>query len=285
MIDFIKRHKLFILFVILFIASTAMYSRNLKNKSNLNGFQSLILDITMPINNLIEKTTSSIASSIDNYFFLVDVKTDNLEQLKEIARLQSRVKELTEHEITNSRLRELLNFSRSMKTKSIPAEVISKGSSTWINTIIIDKGLNDGVIPGLAVVSEKGIIGHTIYTSKNYAQVLLITDKNCAVDVINQRSRAKGIVKGYNKSLCKINYVLRKEDLVADDVIITSGMDGIFPKGLSVGKVREVSKSRHDLFQNATLEPYVDFEKLEEVLVIIRGKEQLEEIKSIKESR
>jgi len=113
----------------------------------------------------------------------------------------------------------------------------------------------------------------------------LMIDKNSAIDVINQRSRARGVVRGYRNNLCVVDYLLTKDDVLADDVFITSGMDGIFPKGLRVGKAKDIAKSEYDLFQSVTLKPFVDFDKLEEVLIIIRQEDLLEEIKNIKEKR
>jgi rod shape-determining protein MreC len=285
MFDFIKKHKLAALFILLFFIATAMYSKNLKSKRNLNSFQMLILDITQPISNLFHDMTSFISDKVDHYFFLMDVEEENDLLNHELEHLQERIRELKEVEIANKRLRKLLDFKKTLKSEVVAAEVISRGASTWLNTIIIDKGKNDGVIPGSAVVTELGVIGHTIYTSNNYAQVLLVIDKNSAIDVLNQRSRAKGIVKGYRDNMCRLDYVLTKEDVLKGDVIITSGQDGIFPKGLYIGKVTEVSKTRHDLFQSAALEPFVNFDTLEEVLVIKKQEELLEEVKEIKENR
>ena len=232
MFDFIKRQKLVILFIILFFVSVSMYSKNLKSKSDLNRLQRFILDYTLPVQGFIQDIKSSISNNIGHYFFLVDVKKKNVALKSEIDKLNAKIDELRELEITNKRLEKLLDFKKTLKDEVVSAQVISKGASTWLNTIIVDKGKNDGIIPGLAVVSEKGIIGHTLNTSNNYTQVLLKIDKNSAVDVINQRSRAKGIVKGFKNNLCKIDYVLRKENVNVGDIIITSGMDGIFPKGL-----------------------------------------------------
>jgi rod shape-determining protein MreC len=285
MFDFIKRHKLAIFFIILFFASVSMYSKNLKTKSDLNRLQRFILDSTLPVQKFIQDITSFVYNAVDHYFFLVEVKKKNVALKSDVEKLKARIDELRELDITNKRLEKLLDFKKNLKDELISAQVISRGASSWLNTIIVDKGKNDGIIPGLAVVTERGIIGHTLNTSNNYSQVLLIVDKNSAVDVINQRSRAKGIVKGYKNNLCRIDYVLSKEDVNISDIVITSGMDGIFPKGLLVGEVIDIAKNRNALFLNAVLKPFVDFDKLEEVLIIIKKEEQLEEIRSIEKSQ
>ncbi len=281
MIDFIKRHKLSILFITLFFLSINIYSSNIKSKKDLNGFQRLILDATLPVQKLIGNISSSFYSAIDNYIFLFDVKKENVALKQKLTKLSAKVEELKEIKIANERLRNLLEFKKTLQNEAVSAEVVAKGASSWLNTIIIDKGKKHGILPGLAVVTEKGIVGHTIYTTNNFAQVLLIIDNNSGIDVINRRSRAKGIAKGLKDSLCKIDYLLNKEDVKIDDTIITSGMDGIYPKGLLVGKVISVTKSDYELFQNTIVEPFVDFDKLEEVLVIIKKEELLDEMHKI----
>ncbi len=285
MLNFIRQHRLAIISIALFFISLNIYSANIKSRNDLNGFQRLIVDITMPVQNLTGNITSSFYNTIDSYIFLVNAKNKNIKLKKDVNKLNARIEELKELEIANDRLRGLLDFKKTLKNKVVSAEVVSRGPSNWLNTIIIDKGENDGIFPGLAVITENGIVGHTIYTSNNYSQILLMVDKNSSVDIIDQRSRAQGIVKGSKDNLCKVDYVLSKEDVKVDDIIISSGLDGIYPKGLLVGQIQDVTKNRYDLFQKVTLKPFVDFDKLEEVLIIIREKELLEEIQQITENK
>jgi rod shape-determining protein MreC len=156
-----------------------------------------------------------------------------------------------------------------MANRVCAAEVIGKDPSPWFKTIIIDKGKDDGVGKGMAVVIPEGIAGQIMDVSSRYSKVLLIIDPNSAVDVMVQRTRARGIIKGGPAGRCHIKYVLRKQDVSVGDQIISSGLDGVFPKGLAVGHVSGVIKRNSGIFQEVTVTPHIDFEKLEEVLVVL----------------
>ena len=121
---------------------------------------------------------------------------------------------------------------------------------------------------GMAVISPEGVVGQILKTAPHYATVLLITDYNSAIDAIVQRTRAKAIVEGKEENRCQLKYLLRTEDVAVGDIVITSGLGGIFPKGLTVGEIRKVEKKGHGVFQYAELVPSVDLTKLEEVLIL-----------------
>jgi rod shape-determining protein MreC len=121
-------------------------------------------------------------------------------------------------------------------------------------------------------VVPKGIAGQVTEVSSHYSKVLLIIDPNSAVDALVQSDRARGIIKGDAAGRCLFKYVLRKNDIAVGDIVVSSGLDGVFPKGLAVGKVSSIFKPKAGIFQEVTVTPYVDFEKLEEVLVVLNPK-------------
>jgi rod shape-determining protein MreC len=108
-----------------------------------------------------------------------------------------------------------------------------------------------------------------IEVSKHYSKVMLITDRNSAVDALVQRTRARGVIKGESTDRCRLDYVLRKNDVRIGDTIVSSGLDGVYPKGLRIGQVSEVIEHDGDIFHEIIITPFVDFEKLEEVLVVL----------------
>jgi rod shape-determining protein MreC len=132
---------------------------------------------------------------------------------------------------------------------------------------VIDRGTQDGIVKGSAVLAPEGIVGQVFLASAHAARVLLVSDHNSGVDAIVQRTRAQGIVQGTVDAGCVLKYVKRTEDVQLGDDVITSGLDGIFPKGLPIGRVVEVDKRGRGLFQHAEVKPSVDFDQLEEVLV------------------
>jgi rod shape-determining protein MreC len=150
----------------------------------------------------------------------------------------------------------------------LSAELIGRDTTPWFKTIIIDKGKADGIEKGFAVVVPEGIVGQVIHASYHYSKVLLIIDSNSAVDALVQKIRARGVVKGEPTGLCLFDYVLRKHEINVGDTVVSSGLDGVYPKGLRIGRVSEVVKRNSDIFQEITVIPFVDFETLEEVLIL-----------------
>ncbi len=205
----------------------------------------------------------------DHYFFLVSVAKENDNLKKAINHATDKNNKYREIEISNFRLRNLLNFQKTMTNRVLVAKVIGQDPSPWFKTIIIDKGKADGIKKGLPVVVPEGIAGQVIDISYNCSKVLLLIDQNSAVDVLVQRTRDRGLVKGQSDGRCLADYVLRKHDIEIGDTVISSGLDGVFPKGLRVGYVSEIVKRNSGIFQEVTVMPYIDFEKLEEVLVIL----------------
>ncbi len=211
----------------------------------------------------------SIKSVWTHYFYLVSTEREN-DRLKEILADASRNDvQCMEAEQANSRFRKLLDFKNSDAVRSVAAEVIGKDPSQWAKTIIIDKGVAEGVTRGLAVVVPEGVVGQVIDAANHYAKVLLIIDSNCAVDALVQQTRAHGIVKGDSESRCLLKYVSRKEPVNVGDNIVSSGLDGVFMKGLQIGKVSGIVRNKSGIFQDITVTPFADFEKIEEVLVLL----------------
>ena len=204
-----------------------------------------------------------------HYFFLASVAKTNDALKRELSHATERVNQCNETELSNARLRSLLNFRETINRQVVAAEVISKDPSPWFKSILIDKGSSDGLKKGVPVVIPEGVVGLVTDISTHYSKVLLVVDQNSAVDALVQRTRARGIIKGGTAGRCLFKYVLRKHDIVESDIVVSSGLDGVFPKGLRVGTVSNVTRRNSGIFQEVTVIPYVDFEKLEEVLVIL----------------
>ncbi|HUV50247.1 MAG TPA: rod shape-determining protein MreC [Anaerolineae bacterium] len=220
-------------------------------------------------------TTSSIffmRNVWSHYFCLIAVKQENDKLKKALSRAIEKNNRFNETEIFNLRLRNLLNFRKNMAGQALVAEVIGKDPSPWFKTIIIDKGKSDGVERGLPVLVPEGIAGQVIDVSLHSSKVLLVIDQISAIDALVQRTRARGIVKGGSTGQCFFTYALRKHDIRAGDTIVSSGLDTVFPKGVRIGEVSEVVKRNFGIFQEVIVTPYVDFEKLEEVLVVLNAK-------------
>jgi rod shape-determining protein MreC len=220
-----------------------------------------------------QKATTWVAQSLKdiwrNYFNLISVAKENRELKRSLGQAIEKNRRTAEIVLANDRLRALLNFKEKSTYQVIAAEVVGKDPSPWFKTVMIDKGKKDGVKKAMPVVLADGIVGQVVDVSDHYAKVLLVIDQNSAVDALVQRSRARGVIKGIMGGKCVFQYALRKDDISVGDIIVSSGLDGVFPKGLSIGQVAEVVRRNAGIFQEVFVAPFVDFEKLEEVLVVL----------------
>ncbi len=229
------------------------------------GFAMLFI---APFQEMLTDSVRSVRGLWKHYFFLVSVAKTNRQLKKDLSLALEKNNRLLETELSNRRLRNLLNFRRTMSEHVLVAEVISKDPCPWFKSIFINKGSADGVRKGLPVVIPEGVTGLVTDVSQLYAKVILIIDRNSAVDALVQRTRARGIIKGDSDRLV-FEYVLRKHDIKKGDRVVSSGLDSVFPKGLRVGSVADVNRNNSGVFQEVIVTPCVDFEKLEEVLVIL----------------
>lgn len=210
-----------------------------------------------------------------------------LETVRDLQTLRQRVEELEKQnaalQIENVRLHEdladyqaisqLLNFTReNTQLQTLPAEVIGRDSNNFLRSIIINKGATDGLTPGMAVVTERGLVGRITAVSPSSAKVMLLTDPASAVNARLQTSRADGIVEGQLTPSLRMRFIPQEEIVQPGEVVLTSGLGGNFPPGLVIGQVVSVEQRDVDLFQTAEIHPTVDFNRLEIVLVITNFK-------------
>jgi len=174
-----------------------------------------------------------------------------------------------ESELASQRLRNLLEMKSEVSHPMLLSQVVGLDPSGWFKTVIINRGAKDGVSKGMAVTAPEGIVGHVIGASYRYSKVLLVVDRSSAMDALVQRTRFRGIVEGETTETCRFKYIVKKADIRIGDTVISSGLDGLFPKGLRVGVVSEISKPPSGLFQEVRIRPFVDFARLEEVMVIL----------------
>ena len=232
-----------------------------------SGLERVAISLTSPFQFMVTRTIGFTESVWRTYFTSVLAVEENIELRQELARareIQNRYEEL---ELENARLKKFVNFTGSVPATYVAAQVIARDPSPWFKTIMIDKGEADGLEKGSPVLVSEGIVGQIIKVSKSFSRVLLITDRNSAVDALVQNTRVRGMVKGNNEDTCSFVYALRKDEVKPGEMIVSSGLDQVFPKGLKIGKILEVKKVHSQLFQDIIIETSVDFDKLEEVLV------------------
>lgn len=230
----------------------------------------MALTLTAPLQDAVHWGVAHCRRTWRRYFSLVAVGEENERLRAELAEVQSEVHQCVETRMENDRLRRLLRFRGRMTPTAVAAEVIGRDPSPWFKSLTIDKGEADGLRRGLPVVVAEGVVGVVSDTARRYSRVLLILDQNSSVDALVQATRARGVVKGNSSPVLSFAYVLRRYPLVESQVLITSGLDGVYPKGLRIGQVHTVNPQGSGIFQEIEVLPFVDFETLEEVLVILR---------------
>jgi rod shape-determining protein MreC len=205
-----------------------------------------------------------------DYVALWGVRKENERLREELARYLAGRNEYREAVATNIRLAKLLDLKETLPPPVLTARIVGKDPSLWFKTVIVDRGSADGVKKGMPAVTVEGIVGQVLDTSPQFAKILLATDPNSAIDVLIQPSRVQGIIKGRNDEGFELHYVLKNCDVQKGDQIITSGLGGIFPKGLPVGTVSQAIRNRGGMFQKIEIAPAVNFNELEHLLIIMK---------------
>ncbi len=215
--------------------------------------------------------SGGVKETTSMYLNLINIKKESQDLKSTHRELISRLDSMTEMQRENDRLRSLLQFKQKSKMDLVAARVMGRDIMTDHASIRINKGLNHGLKAGQAVITTGGVVGYIYQPDTLTSKVLLITDRYAVVDGIVQRSRARGIVEGKNQNGCVLQYVERSEDVVPGDIVITSGIDNIFPKGFPVAVVESVENKTTSVSVKVELKPLVDPLKVEEVFVILNA--------------
>lgn len=236
------------------------------------GAGRLLLSFVAPFQALTSRSLEAARRLWQDYFQLVAVAQENERLKRQLEAAAAHAHRQRETELENERLRDLLGFKQSLAQPAVAARIIAKDPSSWFNTVIIDKGAADGLTKGLPAVTAHGIAGQLVEVSTHQSKLMLIIDRSSAVDALVQRSRVRGVVKGTSQEECTLDYVMPEDDIREGDRIISSGFDGVYPKGIPIGTVSAVLGQGKDFFKEMRIAPSVDFNKLEEVLIILFGR-------------
>ena len=268
MVAFLRRNQVplsscFCLLLSIYILTAAARGQ-LKNEP----LGALLMLIMRPLQAASESAVSWIKNFRNNYDTLAGFRSENERLRKRIQSLEIERQRLLEAEATNRQLKALLDFRSRLPAGAITASIIANSANSWFQSCMIDKGSSEGVRKGMAVVTPLGVVGQVVGVTPDAAKVLLLTDPNSGIDVLVQRTRSRGIVSGSLDSGIVLKYVKRSEDIQEGDRLITSGIDGVFPKGMMVGTVIKVRKQHIGLFQFIEVLPAVQTERIENVLVV-----------------
>lgn len=235
-------------------------------------FRQITLEFLGPIQSFFTSISSGSNSFWDDYIALWEIRDENKRLRGMVDEYSEKLNEYTEAYFTYIALTKKLNYKEKESFPSITARVVGKDPSYWFQTVIVDRGENDGVVKGMVARNEKGVVGQIIQVSPNYSKILLANAPSSAIDAMVQKNRVRGILKGSGKEGYILYYVLKKADVAVGDQIVTAGIGGIFPTGVPLGTVSMVRKKQRGMFQEIKVEPAVDFQRLETVFINLTEK-------------
>jgi len=215
--------------------------------------------------NVVEGTAESWSAVHD----LWADKQSNQKLGVELVEARARILELSEKAAEVDRLKALLDFRSRLPYHSLAAEVIAASPEDGSSTVVINRGRDAGLKVDLPVITPEGVVGKIAAVYRNTAQVLLITDPSCAAGCMLEKSRLQGILKGSGQDQCGLHYVMDEEKVPAGEAVVTSGLDGIYPKGLLVGYV--IRARDGNIYKRINVKPAASLNRLENVLVLFKS--------------
>jgi rod shape-determining protein MreC len=193
---------------------------------------------------------------------------ENIRLKAELSKLLQEQRSCRETILENRKLKDILSLREREYRYVTAARIIAKSTDQWSNTVIIDKGTADGVAKEMVGVTDRGLAGKISVTSRSFSHLLLLTDINFSVAARLQESRIEGIVSGTGFRKCHMKYVPAEEEVKKGAIVITSGLDSLFPPGIPIGYVSDVNKKNAGIFQDIEVLPFVDNIQLEIVAII-----------------
>jgi rod shape-determining protein MreC len=260
------------LFLAVTVGHVILISAQVQSKSGVRVLEAVTLGAFARVQEGTATAIQGVRSAWGNYVGLRGVRAENEQLRDQVAELEVRLQEQRALAARTAKLQELLNLRASVAAPTLAAEVIAGNPNPGMMTLTIDRGSADGVQENMAVIAPTGVVGRIVGSpAAHAARVQLLIDQHAAAGAISERSRAGGMVVGRSDAdgaPLRMELVSNLADLKVGDLIVTSGVDGIYPKGFAIGRVESVERGT-GLYLTVTVQPTVDFRSLEEVLVVL----------------
>ena len=272
---FLRKYKIAIFIVTLFIAALIMLTCNLRYGADGTFFRKIVLEAVAPAQKVLSASVKSVNDSWLRYVLLVGIEEENKNLKTKINEFKANLILYQEGYLEAQRLRKLLDLRDDYNYHFISASVIGREQAALSKTILISKGATHGLKTGMPVIAPPGLIGRLVDVSWHVSKVLLFIDENSNVGAIVQRTRTQGVISGAGPRGLILKYISKTQDVKEGDVIVSSGMGGVFPKGLLIGQVSHVDRQDASLFLKINVAPFVDFSKLEEILILVSEENEI----------
>ena len=271
---FLRNYKTVIFVIALLALALILISYSLKHETGTGFVKKIVLEVASPVHNILILSAKSVSDAWLRYVFLIGLQQDNKDLKKKIDELKAELILYQEGYLESQRLKKLLALKDSYKYQFIAAQVIAKEPAALSRIIMINKGSANGLKAGMPVIAPPGLVGRLTDVSWHVSKVLLFIDESSNIDAILQGPRTQGIIRGAGSRGCELRYILKNQDVKEGEVVVSSGIGGVFPKGLLRGVVSGVVKHDTGLFLKINVTPFVDFSKLEEVLILSTDEEE-----------
>ncbi len=264
--NYLYEKKYIVVLIFLLCISFTLIILSIRSRDRLAKIEQTVLFLASPILRVSDVPKEWTNAIWKNYLDLQDYKKENIKIKKELYELQDMKKSFLELKSEINRLHKLLKLKEEKKYKYHSGKVIGKEKNILLTTVIIDKGAVDKIKKNMIVINSQGLVGHIYHSNLITSSVLLITDPRSPVHVKVQRTRTQGIFSMINETKGIVEFVSKDSDILPGDLLITSGLGGIFPPGIRVGYV--VETKINSSFKKLVVEPAVNFNKLEEIKIM-----------------
>ncbi len=264
----LRQHAVLVTTAGLLLISLSLLMVNTRGQRRVDPLGVVFLEAVTPVANLSGSMTTRLGDAWRAYIDLVGVREEREWLRERVRELERTIDANLQIRRENERLNALLDLREALGGMPIAARVTGIGASPLFHTATLDRGTSQGILEGMAVLAEDGVVGRVVATSPNASRVLLLEDPASGVEAIVQRSRARGILEGGSDGRFHLKYIKPDEELRIGDSVVTSGFDQIFPRGIALGRIVALRAPPNGLFQTAEVLPAVDFGKLAEVLVL-----------------
>jgi rod shape-determining protein MreC len=267
---FKRRQRIGYLVLAVVLGHVILISAQVNVRQEGNFLQVVSFSALAGIEEIISYGTNAVGTAWSRYVSLRDAEEENAVLRESIDQLELRLQQQNALARRARSLQRLLELRNSVELLTLSAQVIAVDATPWFRTFTVDRGTGDGVRQDLAVIAPSGVVGRVVGTpGPRAAKVQLLIDRNAAAGALIERTRAAGVVTGVDgQSLLRMDYVSNLEDVQIDDAVVTSGTDGIYPKGFVIGTVADVRRG-DDLYKSILVAPVVEFGNLEDVLIVL----------------
>jgi rod shape-determining protein MreC len=265
----LARYRRAVILTTALVLSFLLMTLQVRHESGVVTFtREALLFVVSPFIKVTSATIRGVTGTWRDYVDLRALREENKRLQLETTTLKRRLEQLQDQALETQRLERLLAMRQASRAEFLTARVVGKDATNWFKTILLDRGSLEGIRRNQPVLAPDGLVGRVVEVTPSSARVQLLTDPVSAVGGLIQRTRVTGIVSGNLGAGARVRYLPLMADVAVGDEVLTSGMGGVFPKGILIGRITSVERKSGALFQEATLQSAVDLSRLEEVLIL-----------------